>query len=242
MIYDKIYDFCKIRNYGSATKNGLTDYPPRLYFIINLIEELGIDYNVIKFKDNRFKNNYFYNIYLKGNSEKMAISHHDIYNPNIDNANDNSASIINCISLKLLNPDINIAIIDGEEPPCLGIGSKKLSLDIIDGYFGKISYVLNLELTGKGGETFFIGKMGSNLENKIINMFNPYIYNVPFNDSFILLNHGIDSTVITTIPLINNKPDYSIMYKIHSDLDNIDSISVDDMKNFTEKIALKILN
>ena len=242
MIYDKIYDFCKVRNTYGAYKNGIDEYSPRLKFIINTIDELNLNYEIIKFNDSIFKNNYFYNIYLKGNSDMMAIAHHDVYNPNCDNANDNSASIINCLSLKKLNPDINIAIIDGEEPPCFGIGSKRLANDIISKYFGKIKHVLNLELTGLGGNNFFIGKLGSRLENKIIKEFNPLVISVPFNDSMILMDKNIDSTVITSLPIINNIPDYSIMSRIHTKLDSIDSISINDMKIFTEKIALKILS
>lgn len=241
MIYDKIYDFCKIRNSGGALKNN-QEQTERFKFIINLIEELGFQYEIIQFESKRYKDNQFYNVYLKGSGNKMAIAHHDIYNPNCDNANDNSASIINCLALKQLNPSINIAIIDGEEPPCMGIGSTKLSEDILNGYFGDIQYVLNLELTGLGGESFFVGHMGSKLENKIIEMFDPLVTDVPFNDSYILLKNGIDSAVVTTLPIINGKPDYSVMYKIHTPMDSISSISTKDMKIFVEKIALKLLS
>lgn len=241
-MYNEIYNLCKIKNNGGALKNGIVDYPPRFQFIINLINSYGFDYEIIKFDNKKWKMCSFYNIYLKGSSNKMAIAHHDVYNEKSENANDNSASIINCLMLKKLNPSINIAIIDGEEPPLMGVGSQRLSDDINGGYFGDIEYVLNLELTGKGGESFFVGKMGSNLENKIIEMFNPFVTNVPFNDSYILLENGIDSAVVTTLPIIDNEPDYSVMYKIHTHMDNINSISVDDMKLFTENIALKILS
>jgi len=241
MIYNKIYDFCKIRNFGGALQNGL-DITPRLNFIIGLISGLNIKYELIKFSTTRYPNNHFYNIYIRGDSDLMVIAHHDVLNHDSDNANDNSASIINCISLKLLNPSINIAIIDGEEPPCMGLGSDKLSQDILSGYFGNIRHVLNLELTGKGGETFFVGDLGSDLEKKLIEKFDPFVIIPPFNDSYNLLRYGIDSTVITTIPLANECADYSIMHKIHSKSDSVDSISVNDMKIFTEKILLQFFN
>ena len=85
----------------------------------------------------------------------MVVAHHDIANPSIDNANDNSASCINAIALKLLVPELNVVLLDGEEHG--GIGSQRLSEKINSGDFGSIEWVLNLELTGKGGDLFFIG-------------------------------------------------------------------------------------
>lgn len=240
-MYNEIYNLCKVRNIGGCLKNGLIDYPPRFKFIIDLLESNGFQYEIIKFKNEYYPLNFFYNIYIKGSGNKMAIAHHDIYNPKSDNANDNSASIINCLVLKKMIPSLNVAIIDGEEPPCMGIGSQKLSDDINNGYFGSIEYVLNLELTGIGGETFFVGKMGSKLEQIIIDMFDPYVTNVPFNDSYILLKNGIDSAVVTTLPVVNGVEDYSVMYKIHTMKDSAESISINDMKIFVENVAYKLL-
>ena len=240
-MYNEIYGLCKIRNNGGALSNGLTNYPPRFQFIIDLLESNGFKYEIIKFKNERFPLTFFYNIYIKGSGDKMAIAHHDVYNFRADNANDNSASIINCLVLKKMNPNLNIAIIDGEEPPCMGIGSKKLADDINDDYFGSIQYVLNLELTGIGGESFFVGKMGSKLEKIIVDMFDPFVTDVPFNDSYILLENGIDSAVVTTLPIINGKEDYSVMYQIHTMRDSVESISVDDMQLFVENVASKLL-
>lgn len=240
-MYNEIYGLCKIRNEGGSLKNGLDSYPPRFQFIIDLLESNGLKYEVIKFKNERYPLTFFYNVYLKGSGSKMAIAHHDVYNFRSDNANDNSASIINCLVLKKMIPSLNIAIIDGEEPPCMGIGSQKLADDINDGYFGDIEYVLNLELTGKGGESFFVGKIGSKLEKKIIEMFDPFVTNVPFNDSYVLLQNGIDSAVVTTLPIVDGEEDYSVMYKIHTMADSAESISVDDMKLFVENVAYKLL-
>lgn len=243
-MYNEIYKLCKIRNIGGSLKNGLVDYPERFKFIINLIELNCFTYDIIKYTDDNFPLTFFYNVYIYGDSDKMVIAHHDIYTPNSDNANDNSASIINCLMLKKLNPNLNIAIIDGEEPPCMGVGSSRLSYDIKNGCFGTIINVLNLELTGLGGESFFIGKLGSKLENHIVKLFNPIVTNVPFNDSIILMKNGIDSTVITTLPIKNftGALNYSMMYNIHTQMDSVNTISVNDMKIFVEKIASKIVN
>jgi hypothetical protein len=43
----------------------------------------------------------------------MVVAHHDVNNK-IDNANDNSASVINAIMIKKLLPSINVILLDGE--------------------------------------------------------------------------------------------------------------------------------
>jgi hypothetical protein len=84
MIYNKIYDFCKVRNLGSIFKN--TDSPtPRVEFLLNLLVEEGIPYELDKFIIDEVIG---YNIILIGDSDKMLVAHHDIVNPNVDNAND----------------------------------------------------------------------------------------------------------------------------------------------------------
>ncbi len=138
MIYEKIYDFCKVKNLGSVFKN--TDSPtPRVEFLLNLLVEEGIPYELDKFIIDEVIG---YNIILRGDSDKMLVAHHDIVNPNVDNANDNSASVINAIALKKMSPHIHVVLLDGEEFG--GYGSQRVSEQILEGEFGEISYVLNL--------------------------------------------------------------------------------------------------
>jgi hypothetical protein len=40
----------------------------------------------------------------------MVVAHHDVNNHRIDNANDNSASVINAIMIKKLLPSINVIL------------------------------------------------------------------------------------------------------------------------------------
>ena len=136
---------------------------------------------------------------MKGDSTKMVVAHHDISNPNIDNANDNSASVINAIMIKKLSPETNVVLLDGEE--CGGIGSQRCSEQINEGYFGKIDWVLNLELTGRGGKYFFIGNYPGTLANHIKTIFDCPITNTPFNDSVTLRRYGIDSVVINLLSI-----------------------------------------
>jgi hypothetical protein len=207
-----------------------------------------------RFKSNLIKRpkNNFFNIILKGSSKRMVVAHHDIQNPNIDNANDNSASVINAISLKKLRPNLNVVLLDGEEMG--GIGSTRLSKQIKNGDFGQIEWVLNLELTGKGGRYFFIGNYPGPLYERIKKIFNCPVVNTPFNDSVIIRNYNIDSCVINSLPPLpegekssikfddSTYLDYRYLYHCHNEKDNLNSISVNDMKEFTEEVVLKIID
>ena len=188
---------------------------------------------------------------MKGTSNKMIIAHHDIVNPNNDNANDNSCSVINVIATKKLKPDVNAVIVDGEE--MCGIGSSRLGQQIIDGKFGEIEWVLNFELTGKGGKYFFIGDYPGPLRDKIQKMFDCPVVHTPFNDSITIRKYGIDSTVINPLPplpegetsevLFNDGKylDFKLLFNCHSTKDNLSTISPVDMKEFVEEVILKIL-
>ena len=236
MLYNKIYDFCKVRNFGSVYSNG--DKPtPRVQFLMDLLQSENIDYELDTYQS---RGTTCYNLILKGDSDRMIVAHHDIVNPNIDNANDNSASVINAIMIKKLMPHINVVLLDGEEYG--GLGSQRVSEQINEGYFGTIDWVLNLELTGKGGDTFFIGDYRGVLFDHIKSIFDCVVYKTPFNDSVVFRKNGIDSCVINPLPtLTNGNMDYSMLYNCHSSKDTIDTISVDDMKEFVEAVVLKIL-
>lgn len=196
MIYNEIYNLCEVRNNGTALANG-REHTPRVIFIIELLEKYNIPYEIDMFE---YSNNNLYNIYLLGSSDKWVMAHHDVCNHRIDNANDNSASVINAIALKLLRPDINIALVDGEEPPCMGAGSTHFSNRVIKGEL-TAKWILNLELTGIGGTNFFIGSYDTDLGNSIEKMFGCEKYDTPFNDASIMVNEGLNSTVINPCPL-----------------------------------------
>ena len=216
MVYNEIYNFCSVRNTNGAAQNGTTNVPNRIQFILSLLEKENIPYEVDRFVDKQFKNNFFYNIILRGSDDatRMVMAHHDVCNPTIDNANDNSCSVINAIAIKKLRPNIHVVLVDGEEPPCMGVGSNHLSAQIKNGEFGNIEWVLNLELTGKGGKNFFIGDhQNSRLRQHIINIFDCPSIPTPFNDASILHRNGIDSIVINPCPILspvvedaNNEP------------------------------------
>jgi len=247
-MYSKIYDFCKVRNEGPIRYNDPDIPTNRVIFLIKLLKSEGIDYELDIFP---YRETSAYNLILKGSSSKMVVAHHDIANPNIDNANDNSASVINGIMIKKLRPNVNVVILDAEEVG--GYGSKRVSEQIKNGYFGKIDCVLNLELTGRGGKNFFVGNYPGVLQSHIINLFNCPIIDTPFNDSVIFRKNGIDSCVINPLPILENGKeskikygdnflDYSLLFNCHTYKDTIDTIDISDMKEFVEEVVLKILD
>ena len=85
-------------------------------------------------------------------------------------------------------PSINVVILDGEEYG--GYGSQHLSERINAGDFGEVKWVLNLELTGIGGERFFLGDYPGPLTDHIQSMFDCPIVRTPFNDSVIFRKNG----------------------------------------------------
>jgi len=257
-MYKKIYDFCKVKNSGGAHKNGLK-YSNRIDWIINLLKSNKIDYEIDEFEIFRFPNNKFYNIILPGDSGKFVTAHHDVVNINSDNANDNSASVINAIMTKILSPETTVILLDAEEPPMMGVGSQRASEMINVGKYGKCDWILNFELTGKGGENFFIGNYGNTLNNHIKNLFNCPVVQTPFNDANIFNKNGLISTVINPLPILSEKSsyrdyndellthnghylDFSIVYNCHSIRDSVDTIDPKDMQDFVEKVVMKILS
>lgn len=246
-MYNKIYEFCKVRNVGTIYKNDPEIPTPRVQFLMKLLKEEGIEFELDTYSIGETSG---YNLILKGNSNRMVVAHHDIVNPDIDNANDNSASVINAIMIKKLIPEMNVVILDGEEVG--GRGSQRCSDLINEGKFGEIEWVLNLELTGKGGKYFFIGNYPGKLTDHIKSIFDCPIVQTPFNDSVTFRRNGIDSCVINPLPPIeggtskvkwdeNTYLDFKLLFNCHSPKDTLETIDVNDMKDFVEEVVIPIL-
>lgn len=248
MIYDKIYDFCSVKNRGPYYKN-IDGLPPRVAFLIRLLKEQGMPYEVDKFPDPKNSQIPLFNILLRGRGRHWFVAHHDIFNPDSDNANDNSCSVINLIALKKLQPEVNICLTDAEEFG--GLGAQRLSDRILDGDF-EADWVLNLELTGIGGKNFFIGNYPGRLSTKIIDLFNPPImHKLPFNDAVIFRDNGIDTCVINPVPVLTQGTsalqtpagdylDLRILYRCHQLSDSVNKISTADMQEFVEEVLVPI--
>jgi len=247
-MFESIYDFCKVRNKGNVFSNSADEPTPRVQFLMDLLESLGMDFELDKFT---IRETTCYNLILRGGSDKMVVAHHDVNNPNIDNANDNSCSVINAIAVKSRRPEVNVVLLDGEEFG--GLGAQRVASQIKKGEFGAISWVLNLELSGRGGRKFFIGNYPGKLHEHIKSLFNCPVVNTPYNDSVTLRRNGIDSCVINPLPPLlegtssvkwddTTYLDYSMLLNCHSKRDTIETICPIDMKEFVEEVILKILN
>lgn len=246
-MYNKVNEFCKIKNIGNIYKNG-NEPTPRVKFLMELLDSEGIEYKLDTFIKNEIN---CYNIVMRGSSSRIVVAHHDIVNPDTDNANDNSASVINSIMIKKLMPEITVVLLDGEEVG--GWGSQRCSELINDGFFGEIEWVLNLELTGKGGKYFFIGNYPGPLTNHIKSIFDCPIVQTPFNDSVTFRRNGIDSCVINPLPPTKNGEvsgvkwnektylDFKLLFNCHTPKDMLETISTDDMKEFVEEVVIPIL-
>ena len=193
-----------------------------------------------KFSERGVDTKYF-NIVVPGTSETMFLAHHDVSNPNIDNCNDNSASIINLLALKLLKPDTSIVFTDCEEIG--GYGAKRLSEQLKNGEHGNIKWVLNLELTAVGGTNFIIGKKRNSLYEYMVEnfVFTPFDDTYCVSDSTILTRNGIQSCVVTTLPLKNGKSDFDIIKYCHGSQDTIELANYQDMQNFVEMVLTKMV-
>ncbi len=247
-MYNKIYEFCKVRNAGTIYENDPEIPTPRVQFLMKLLKEEGIKFELDTYSIGETSG---YNLILKGTSNRMVVAHHDIVNPDIDNANDNSASVINAIMVKKLIPEMNVVILDGEEFG--GRGSQRCSDLINEGKFGEIEWVLNLELTGRGGEYFFIGNYPGKLTDHIKSIFDCPVVQTPFNDSVTFRKNGIDSCVINPLPPIEGNRtskvkwdeniylDFNLLFNCHSTKDTLETIDVNDMKDFIEKVVIPIL-
>lgn len=182
---------------------------------------------------------YFHNMVLKGNSGKYITAHYDVRNLESDNANDNSCSVINALVAKVLYPDLNVIMLDGEELGFIGTHYQKLYMWKVD--YGKVDYILNLELTGIGAKNICISDYGGCLQDKIKENFNPIIMKLPLNDARYFWKAGHDSVCLSTYPIIDGIPKFEHFKRIHKIEDSLDSISISDMKAFVFDVLLPLI-
>lgn len=234
MIYNEIYNFCKVRDENKR------NYSNRAKFLDDLLTRLNIQHKVVRMWNQYYKK-YFYDIFCFGSSNRFLSAHYDIVNIKSDNANDDSASVINCIAYKLKNPSVNIILLDGEEPPFMGAGS-----DFASKYLKKnninVEWIFNLELTGVG-KYFFIDNINTPLSKHIVSLFPDVLVTpTPFNDSHIFRKNGFISNVTTTFDLDDkDKPNLTHLYISHTTQDSVDKMNINDMKNFVENVVDKIV-
>lgn len=242
-IYHRIEGLCAARNWGTSRANGKDVVTPRVSWICSLLDELSLEWSIDRIV---WGDNYLYNIILHSEVKegvKVISAHHDIVLSSSDNANDNSASVINAIALKLERPEVMVVLLDGEEVG--GVGSTSFGEELVSGRFGTVKWVLNLELTGLGGKEFLLGEQGSGgvLGKSIIETLKPDVIAVPFNDSVRFREAGLDSCCVNPLPrLASGSLDREAWYRCHTIEDSLDSISVADMEEWVEEVLVRIVD
>ena len=241
-VLNKIYDFCQVKEksdyYVGETFRKTPEYSNRLNFLIKLVKELGIEHEVhtMDFDDYYLEESliYFHNLILKGSSKRWISAHYDVFNEDSQNANDNSASVINAIATKFLNPEINVVLLDAEEQPFVCQGTKNHIMYLMthgDRDIFNIDFILNLELTGLGQKILVENKYGNLLETIRAN-FDVMVMDLPKNDSHYFRKKCIDSICVSTAPMIDGEINFDHFRKCHKEEDNLESISINDMKEF----------
>jgi hypothetical protein len=196
------------------------DYEERRNLILNLVksnEGLIID----KFKE---KKKEFCNIYILGSSSKWVCAHYDTIND--FNANDNTASVVNCLLLKQKRPSLNVAILDGEEPPVFGAGSRRLA----SLFHGECDFILNLELTGYGKQ-IRIGDHNTSLGKRLVKELGATQEQFPFSDTDIFMDNNVMSEVLILSDDLEN------VHNCHNSKDRYDLIKTEDMELLVKKLA-----
>lgn len=180
------------------------------------------------------------NIICFGSSDLWYSAHYDVIY--VDKcANDNSASIINMIHIKLLRPDHNIVFLDKEEPPYYGFGSTSFSKFAKKNQLN-IKSILNLELTGFGN-TICLGDRDSVFKATLVkdisgsDYFSTHHLYTPFNDAYIFLQNGIDSILVMLLPKVMEKVNEDVMYWCHTSRDKLENIQYEDMNKFVQLMA-----
>lgn len=218
--YRILKELCSLENETTSHNGNEDPYTNRVQFIIDTI----LDLNLLKlFKLNvdiftNFTNTSKYaNIELSLYNDKdesvIFMANHDIKNINSENCQDNSSSVANLLAMALnicknieQHRDKNIHIVFTDCGHFGNKGAMRLSDRIKSKRFGDVKYVVNLELTGNGGEIWKDGfsfsslRNGGSLINETLEKYN-VINNVEtkVNDSYIIRSFGIDCMTIGTL-------------------------------------------
>ena len=255
--YNILTEMCKVKNQFSSVKGSLDPITPRVGFIVDTILDLGI-YNNLSldtFKDVYNTNLEYVNVELSflvdddvnKNDSVIFVAHHDINNPNSDNCQDNTASVSNLLSLadylfynRPTDKNVFIVFTDCEEFG--GKGADRLADKILEGKFGNVEYVVNLELTANGSNIWTDSKNfieDSVLLETIKSLKEITEVKTPFNDSVILRKKGIDSVCVGTLTDTDLKDvlgrghcqTWALCHKMN---DTIESANAEEMNDFVD--------
>jgi len=222
LAHEILTNLCQVRNLSSSALGNAEPVTPRVTFIVDTLLDMGLgdkihaDVYADTFggAENLFYMNMEVTFDMGTDTSVMYIAHHDVNNINSDNCQDNSASVSNLLALAEHfneNPPektVHIVFTDCEEFG--GEGSARLTDRILEGVFGEVEYVVNLELTANGKNLWCDSGNFENeeTESPLLNLLREkgdfYDAKTPFNDSYILRNKGrIDSVCIGTLDEVN---------------------------------------
>lgn len=248
-------ELCKVRNLSSSVMGNEEPVTPRVTFIVDTLLDMGLGdkLHADVYEDSfvsatpLFYMNMEVTFDMGTDTSVMYIAHHDVNNINSDNCQDNSASVSNLLALAEHfneNPPektVHIVFTDCEEFG--GEGSARLADRILEGVFGEVEYVVNLELTANG-RNLWCDSGNFTTESPLLDLLREkgefYGAKTPFNDSYILRNKGrIDSVCIGTLDEANLAQVQARGYcgtwaLCHRMEDTIAQGNADDMDNFVE--------
>ena len=252
--YELLRMFTELQSHSSFDRLAPT-WTPRLLKIKELLETFGISYRTKHYVVPGYEGRYFTNFYVSFNQESnekglLFLAHHDINNEVSENAQDNTSSVCQLLSMMQkvktmeLNRPIHFALVDSEEHVNFNCcGSQVLSEDIHGGEFGDIELCVNLELTGLG-KHIWVSNFEKFSENntEIIEKLNAQKVRTPYNDAYVLTIHGVPAICIgilddADIQTATKSMGYPKIWGLcHSMEDTFDKISEDDMTQFQNSI------
>lgn len=248
--YELLEVFSELRSHSSFDRLAPT-WTPRVLKIKEILEVFEIPYRIKHYVVPGFENRYFTNFYISFNQESeedglLFLAHHDINNERSQNAQDNTSSVCQLLTMmrdlkdKQITRPIHFAIVDSEEHVNLHCcGSQVLSEDIHNGEFGKLEVCVNLELTGLGKHIWVSAfeKFPDECAN-IIEKLNAKKVTTPYTDAYVLSMHGVPAMCIgilddKDIDIATKSLGYPEIWALcHRMEDTYDKISKEDMLEF----------
>jgi hypothetical protein len=252
--YELLRMFTELKSHSSFDRFAPT-WTPRLLKIKELLEAFEISYRVKHYIVPGFEGRYFTNFYVSFNQESQEeglifLAHHDINNEISENAQDNTSSVCQLLSMMQkvkgmdLTRPIHFALVDSEEHVNFNCcGSQVLSEDIHSGEFGNIELCVNLELTGLGKHIWVSNfEQFSESNTNVIAKLNAQKVRTPYNDAYVLTRHGVPAICIgilddSDIEVATKGFGYPRIWGLcHNMEDTFDKISEEDMIQFQNRI------
>lgn len=203
--YEFLRQLCAFNADITSFRGNLNPISNRVAYIMHQLDTHKIAYTVDKFQpitgvpdaeEGKFAEVNIV-VEIKGHNEALTTvfsAHHDVNNPASENCQDNTASVANlldlCVRLTHITPPNNVVICfnDSEEkvsPATCGI--QRLAQNILKGIYGKVQYVIVLELTANG-KNYWMSYRADNALSQKIREKQPKTHRVgtPYNDSMVI--------------------------------------------------------